>query len=167
MVDSVAGALKGRRTATAQELSVACHLDLKSVHGTMRRLVHSGQAMYDLTCGAYRWRQVMSQALGEEQLGSLHPELVGARDLLAQREAQVKSCQKLDTGGHLLAGRVAAHETEMLVDADGRIRRGKCICGHYQKYGMRNGPCRHMLVLRWLASSGEWNLPPLWRRLTN
>ena len=42
---------------------------------------------------------------------------------------------------------------EILVDLDGRIRRGKCLCGHFRQYGIRNGPCRHMIVLRCLSAA--------------
>jgi hypothetical protein len=42
---------------------------------------------------------------------------------------------------------------EILADLDGRIRRGKCLCGHFRQFGIRNGPCRHMIVLRCLSAA--------------
>ena len=55
------------------------------------------------------------------------------------------------TGGVVLTG-VADHKpVEILLDADGRIKRGRCLCGHHQKAGLRMGPCRHLLALRILA----------------
>ena len=57
-------------------------------------------------------------------------------------------------GGYLLSGNVESKPVEILVDADGRIRRGKCLCGYFRKYALKNGPCRHMLALRWRASAG-------------
>ena len=51
-----------------------------------------------------------------------------------------------DDGGDVVGDEVAL--------ADQRIRRGKCVCGYYQKFGLKNGPCRHMLALRWRASVG-------------
>jgi len=43
---------------------------------------------------------------------------------------------------------------EILVDADQRIRRGKCVCTYFRHFGMKNGPCRHMLALRWRSTVG-------------
>lgn len=51
-----------------------------------------------------------------------------------------------------IIGKVEGKPVEILVDADDRIKRGKCLCGHYQKFGLRNGPCRHMIALRWGVS---------------
>ena len=49
----------------------------------------------------------------------------------------------------MIIGKVDYKPVEILVDPDDRIKRGKCVCGHFQKYGLRNGPCRHMIALRW------------------
>ncbi len=40
---------------------------------------------------------------------------------------------------------------ELFLNADGLIKRGKCVCSHHLKFGMRAGPCRHLLALRTLA----------------
>ncbi|MGC3967920.1 MAG: hypothetical protein QM775_11285 [Pirellulales bacterium] len=37
---------------------------------------------------------------------------------------------------------------ELLVDADGVMKRGKCNCSHHFKAGLRMGPCRHLQALR-------------------
>ena len=42
---------------------------------------------------------------------------------------------------------------EIMIDLDGRIRRGKCVCGHFRQFGIRNGPCRHMIALRSLSAT--------------
>jgi hypothetical protein len=62
----------------------------------------------------------------------------------------VESTQRIDRG-MVLAGKVDSAPVEIMIDLDGRIRRGKCVCSHYHKYGIRNGPCRHMVALRYHA----------------
>ncbi len=52
----------------------------------------------------------------------------------------------------MLGGKVQSTAVEIMTDADGAIRRGKCACSYYHRFGMRNGPCRHMLALRWRSS---------------
>ena len=53
----------------------------------------------------------------------------------------------------VLIGKVDHTPVEVLVDGDDRIKRGKCLCGHFKKFGLRNGPCRHMIALRRGASA--------------
>jgi len=52
------------------------------------------------------------------------------------------------TGGVIYTGKVESKPVELLIDADGRMKRARCLCGHFQKAGLRMGPCRHLLALR-------------------
>ena len=65
----------------------------------------------------------------------------------------------------LYAGDSEGKPIEILLTADGLIKRGKCNCSHHYKGGLRMGPCRHLLALRSLilqaatlteASSQSW-----------
>jgi hypothetical protein len=67
------------------------------------------------------------------------------------KQAALASTTRTDRGA-LMTGTVEKAPVEILVDLDGRIRRGKCVCGYFRKYGIRNGPCRHMIVLRYLST---------------
>ena len=44
----------------------------------LNRLAHSGQVIYDLVAGVYRWRQVMPMAVGEAEMGPENQELAQA-----------------------------------------------------------------------------------------
>jgi hypothetical protein len=124
------------------------------VTAALRRLAFAGQVIHDLPHGVYRFRQVMPVALGEAQLGPENPELAGARRLMLHSDATLQSVDRNERGA-VLTGKVESTPVEILVDLDGRIRRGKCLCGHFRQFGIRNGPCRHMIVLRCLAASGR------------
>jgi predicted nucleic acid-binding Zn finger protein len=102
--------------------------------------------------GVYRFRQVMPMPLGEEQLGPENPELVGARQLSLTSKVKLESTQKLDRG-FVLVGKAESNDVEVMIDLDGRIRRGRCGCSHFRKFGIRKGPCRHMIALRYAATS--------------
>jgi hypothetical protein len=121
------------------------------VTAALRRLAFAGQVIHDLPHGVYRFRQVMPVPLGEAQLGPENPELSGARHLTLSRDSTLESAERTEHGV-VLVGKVASTPVEILVDLDGRIRRGKCLCRHFRLYGIRNGPCRHMIVLRGLAT---------------
>ena len=89
---------------------------------------------------------------GQEQLGPENPELTAARHLMLTRDSTLETADRTERGV-MLMGKVESTPVEILVDLDGRIRRGKCLCGHFRQYGIRNGPCRHMIVLRCLSTA--------------
>jgi hypothetical protein len=147
IVQAVARQLKDRRSMSLIELTTAVSSNAAQVQAVLRRLAFSGQVIHDLPNGVYRFRQVMPMPLTEELLGPENEELNGARQLTLKSKMEVDSLQKLERS-MILIGKVDGSPVEIMVDLDGRIRRGKCVCGHYRKFGIRNGPCRHMIALR-------------------
>jgi hypothetical protein len=111
-------------------------------------MAQTGQAIHDLAGGVTRWRQIMPMALGEEQMGPENPESVGAKQLLSSGQVKIDSQMSAPGGGAVLTGAAESKPVEVLLDGDGRIKRGRCLCGHHQKAGIRMGPCRHILALR-------------------
>jgi len=150
VVGQVAQLMQERRVAKLDELQRQVAEPADVVHAALRHLAHAGQVIADLTLGAFRWRQIMPQALGEAEFGPPNSELVAAGPLLSGRRATVTSRETVPCVGTLLTGTTDNAKVELLIDPDGRIRRGKCVCTHFRRYGLRNGPCRHMLALRWL-----------------
>jgi hypothetical protein len=153
LVNNVAAMLHDRRAATLNEIQTAVAAGSAMVAAALRQLAHSGQVIADLSAGLYRWRQIMPRALGEAEMGPEHPELAGARAIMDRGRADLSSRLDAPRGGYVLGGKVDNDPVEILLDGDGRIKRGKCVCGYFRKFGLRNGPCRHMLALRWRASA--------------
>jgi hypothetical protein len=143
--------LKDRRAMTLAQLTNASGAKPEAVVAVLRRLAFAGQVIHDLPKSVYRFRQVMPMPLSDAQLGPENPELSAARELLLTAKASVDSSQRMDRGA-VLVGKVDNAPVEIMIDLDGRIRRGKCVCGHYRKFGIRNGPCRHMIALRYLST---------------
>ena len=162
LVLSTAATLQSLRAASLTQVQQHTQSDTAHTAAALRHLAQSGQLIYDLAAERYRWRQVMPQPLGEAEIGPEHEELTGLRQILLRGRAALETRQELPTGGKLLTGKAESTPVEILLDGDGRIRRGKCLCGWYRKYGIRNGPCRHMMALRTLelqggaAASGSW-----------
>ncbi len=104
--------------------------------------------IYDLDASLYRWRQVMPIALGEAELGPENPEQQAARRFLQHGRVKIESKQEASGGATLYTGVVDRNPVEVLIDADGRIKNGKCQCSHHFKFGVRAGPCRHLQALR-------------------
>jgi hypothetical protein len=153
LVLGVGRVLQERRALSLAQLQSATGAAAPAVTAALRRLAFAGQVIHDLPHGMYRFRQVMPIGLGDAQLGPENPELNGARQLMLTHEATLESGERTERGA-LLTGKVESTPVEILVDLDGRIRRGKCLCGHFRRFGIRNGPCRHMIVLRCLSAAG-------------
>ena len=145
-------ALQQKRAMTLDEICRATAAQSPAVVAALRRLALSGQVIHDLPGGVYRFRQVMPVELGEAQLGPENPELVGARELLLRSNPTLETVERM-AEGILATGNVDKHPVEMVIDFDGRIRRGKCVCTHYRRFGIRNGPCRHLVALRCVATA--------------
>jgi len=144
--------LQRERAMSLAQLQAATHASGPAVTAALRRLAFTGQVIHDLPHGLYRFRQVMPMVLGEAQLGPENEELTGARHLMVTRRCTLETAERIERGT-MLTGKVESTPVEIMVDLDGRIRRGKCACGHFRKFGIRNGPCRHMIVLRCLSAT--------------
>jgi hypothetical protein len=144
----VAEYLKRTRRATFAEVVTQSGGDPALAGSALNRMAQTGQAIHDLAGGVTRWRQIMPMALGEEQMGPENPESVGAKQLLSSGQVKIDSQMSAPGGGAVLTGAAESKPVEVLLDGDGRIKRGRCLCGHHQKAGIRMGPCRHILALR-------------------
>lgn len=120
----------------------------------LNRLAGLGQLIHDLPSGLYRWRQMLPVALSLDQLGPENPETVAARDLVARRRVQVSKDDRRPDGLRVLEGKVEGKDNAVLLDADGRMLRGKCSCSFHFKSRLRRGPCRHLQALRNAAIGG-------------
>jgi hypothetical protein len=97
----------------------------------------------------------MPNALGEADLGPENSELAESRKLIAGKVVTILSWEKTSQDGVHLTGKAGGKPVELWMDQDGRINKGRCVCGHHQKAGIRMGPCRHLLSLRSLARAKD------------
>lgn len=148
LVDKIGEIVRDLQKATLADIERATGAPAADIRGALDRLAQTGQVIHDLSERVYRWRQVMPIALGEEQIGPPHPEVTGAHELVAHKQVKMTARLAGPGGTEIVQGRAGKLEIEAVIDADGRIRRGKCLCTHHRKAGLRMGPCRHLLSLR-------------------
>ncbi len=153
-VERSATFLRGERTASAGEIAAATGQDEGAVKAAMHRLCEQGQAIYDFSAGAYRWRQVVDVALGEAQLGPEPEELTKGRALFVERKVKIARDERIE-GKRLVVAKVKTYECESLFDADGVQTRARCGCSHFHRFKLKKGPCRHLIALRLQATVGE------------
>ena len=156
-IDSAATVLRNLRAASFEDVVARLGNDPAATAAALNHLAHAGQVICDLDAGRYRWRQVLPMALGEAEIGPPNPELVASRDVA--RRAVIESQQTTASGLTVIVGKGkgagGAWQAELLMDGDGRIRRGKCGCSHHRRAGIRRGPCRHLLALRQVVLKGQ------------
>jgi hypothetical protein len=114
----------------------------------LNRLALMGQLIHDLHAGVYRWRQIMPVALSLDLIGPENPETAAARELVARGSVHVTRDERREDELRILEGQVPDRPVALLLDADGRMLRGKCTCSHHFTGGLRKGPCRHLQALR-------------------
>ncbi|MEM9827199.1 MAG: metal-binding protein [Planctomycetota bacterium] len=165
-VAKAAETLSQKRAMTRGEIATSIGTDQASTLAAMNELALRGQVIHDLDAGIFRWRQIMPMEVSDREIGGPHPERVGCEELIAKRQVDLQSRQDGPRGGLILTGKVGNQDCEVLIDGDGRIVRGKCRCSWHFKYGIRNGPCRHLQALRetaWHPPTGHSN--DWWARL--
>lgn len=154
LIEQIANALKKHRMMRLPDLQRELNEpDTPLVSAGLRHLAQTGQVIFDLASDVYRYRQIMAQPLGEKELGPEDPELSAARKLIAGEKVDLTDRQDGPNLTRAIIGKAEGTPVEILVDADDGIKRGKCLCGFYKQYGLRNGPCRHMIALRFRASA--------------
>ncbi|SIN69531.1 hypothetical protein SAMN05444166_0184 [Singulisphaera sp. GP187] len=114
----------------------------------LNRLALMGQLIHDLHAGLYRWRQIMPVALALDAIGPENAETAAARELVAHGKVKITRDDRRDDGLRILEGEIPDRPVSLLLDADGRMLRGKCTCSHHFTGGLRRGPCRHLQALR-------------------
>ena len=149
-ISRVAQFMQDKRAAAFADIDLAAGGQPAQTAAALNRLAHTGQLIHDLPNGVYRWRQIMPMALGEAELGPENPELAASKEILVRKRAKIDS-RTAAAGGFLVTGVAEGKPVELFINADGLIKRGKCVCSHHFKYGIRTGPCRHLLALRTLA----------------
>jgi hypothetical protein len=155
VLGDIGKSFKDNPAQTFEQLRQHTRAEAPALAAGLNRLGLLGQVIHDLPAGLYRWRQVMPVQLSVQQVGQDSPETEAARDLVARRLVHVSRDEHTPSGLRLLAGKAGERPVELLLDADGRMVRGKCTCSHHFKGGLRRGPCHHLQALRNFVLGGE------------
>ena len=154
LLGDVAAAFRERPALTFREIQARTGAAPAYVAAGLNRLALLGQLIHDMPAGLYRWRQILPVALSLEQIGPENPETAAGRELVRRGQVHITRDEQTPTGLRALTGDVPERPTEILLDRDNKIVRGKCTCSFFYQSGLRRGPCRHMQALRNVALSG-------------
>ena len=154
--------LSQTRTLTAPRLAAELNVSADVAVSVMNQLALRGQAIFDLHAGVFRWRQVLPMAVSDQEVGAPHPEIDAAARMMMSGGVKIETQVAAPRGGWILTGKAENQSVEVLIDSDGMVRKGKCRCSWHFKFGVRNGPCRHLQALRnqaWKANSATSQSP--------
>ena len=171
-IGRVARIMQNKRAAPFADIDLNCGGQPAQTAAALNHLAHKGQLIHDLPNVVYRWRQIMPMALGEAELGPENEELTASKEILLRKKARIDGRTEAPNGGAIFTGVAEGKPVELLIDTDGRIKRGKCPCPQHYKFGLHTGPCRHLLALRGLAlrekqSAAESSLAGWYQQLKN
>ena len=161
-VAAAAEKLSQNRTMTAARMTTELNVSSDTAVSVMNQLALRGQAIFDLHAGVFRWRQVLPMAVSDQEVGAPHPEIDAAARMMMSGGVKIETQVTAPRGGWILTGKAENQSVEVLIDSDGMVRKGKCRCSWHFKFGVRNGPCRHLQALRnqaWKANSATDQSP--------
>jgi len=161
-VAAAAEKLSQNRTMTSSRLATELNVSSEVAMSVMNQLALRGQAIFDLHAGVFRWRQVLPMAVSDQEVGAPHPEIDAAARMMMAGVVKIETQVAAPRGGWILTGKAENQSCEVLIDSDGMVRKGKCRCSWHFKFGVRNGPCRHLQALRnqaWKANSATDQSP--------
>lgn len=140
--------LRRDRTLTRAQIANDVGAPESATRAALHRLCKQGQAIFDYSTNAYRYRQILDAPLGESLLGPEPTEVRQGREHFVDRDVKILRREPISATRTLYVARVNATECEAVFDADGQFGKARCPCPHHQHAGLRKGPCRHLIALR-------------------
>jgi hypothetical protein len=153
--------LKKRWFAKPDELARELRLDPAVVLGALGAWTQAGRAIYDLSKGVYRARELSREPLPMEKLRFASEREANAMEFVVSGAVATKvSGQDAAKKTLSIAGTIKTksrtYATALTFDADERIVFADCQCNWHQHNQLFKGPCEHILALR-LAHARRWS----------
>lgn len=144
-------ALKENWLETPDSLAKRLNLSRAAVLGALGAYTQAGRAIYDLSQGVYRVRELSREPLPMERLRFANHREESATRFLSEKKVEITSVS--DAGGALfiqgkVSDRAKTYNPSLTVDADERIIQAQCTCNWHQQNKLYKGPCEHILALR-------------------
>jgi predicted nucleic acid-binding Zn finger protein len=152
--------LRRQRASTDTALAATCGLGVERARSALSHLCQIGRAMFDLSTGTYRHRDLFFEPFTAKQaeaaVAPAASEKTAAaregREILDTDNVRVIARRPVSTGYKISGsakGRDGARVRPMIsVDHEGQIVQAQCTCSFFHKHALTKGPCEHMLALR-------------------
>jgi hypothetical protein len=154
MIPIALDAIKKSGSTTTAELAKNLSVSIGEASVLLQKLCLQGKAMYDPDRNLYRWRDLfptLDLYVDDES----SREMRGALANLATFKI-AKTLDDVKDGIRYLSGTIELGETFkplLELDLDNRPKYAQCTCPFYNFNKLRQGPCRHMIVLLLVGDS--------------
>lgn len=154
-------ALMNVRRSTEQSLSVATGLGLEKTRSALSYLCQVGRAIYDLSNGVYRHRDLFVEPFTVKEAAAVlkpkaedegNPQARAARTIFESDNVRIIARRPV-AQGFKVSGSAKGSDNKrvrplVFVDHEGKIIEASCTCSFFEKYKLTRGPCEHTLALR-------------------
>ena len=153
-------ALRKARFASDQSIAAATGLGVEKCRSSLSFLCQAGRAMFDLKGQVFRHRELFLTPFSAQEAASLAKQTNATgnpQEKAAQDDRSTIKCASLrrdpQTDGHKPSGSAKGSDNHRVrpllhVDHEGHIIEASCTCGFYKKSKLTQGPCEHILALR-------------------
>lgn len=143
--------LKERWVDTPDALAKSLNLDRSVVLGALGAYTQAGRAIYDLSKGVYRVRELSREPLPMDRLRFANEREEAATRFLTENDVKITG-REFPQNLLELKGTVKEKEkvfdVTLAIDNDQRLLRATCVCNWFQMNKLFKGPCEHILALR-------------------
>jgi hypothetical protein len=149
IVAQAAGILEERLQLDTRQLAERVGVPRPEAAAALQVLCARGEAMFDLACGAYRWRRLFPPELqrADNEAESLARR---AQGLVLRGRVRPGARSRTDERGverdQLVVDSDKQFHVQLGRDVDGRVVYAECTCGFFRHNKLRKGPCVHILA---------------------
>jgi hypothetical protein len=151
--------LRGVRAASDKQVAEATGLGVEKARSVLSHLCQIGRAMFDLSTGVYRHRDLFFGALTRKEalravgpVSETAPPAKAARAIFTSDNVRVIARRPVSMGFKVSGSARGADGRRVRplveLDHDGQIVTATCTCAHFRSHQLAKGPCEHMLALR-------------------
>ncbi|RYE95121.1 MAG: SWIM zinc finger family protein [Myxococcales bacterium] len=147
--------LRERGPQPLEAVQAALGAPREEARSALQRECLRGRVLFDVARGVYRPRQLLTSPLPDEALRYGSPREARAHRLLDDKgSVQLTKIHEISGEGVEIHGEVTDREARrqftprFTMDQESRVNEAWCNCATYQRSGLREGPCEHMIALR-------------------
>ena len=151
--------LRRVKAASDAQIAQATGLGVEKARSVMSHLCQIGRAMFDLTSGTYRHRDLFAGALTRKEAAAAAsaaneggPTARAARTIVESDNVRIIARRPVSTGFKLSGSALGADGKRVRplveLDHDGQIVAATCTCAHFRSHQLTKGPCEHVLAIR-------------------
>lgn len=149
--------LKQEWLAKPADLAKKLDLDQSTVLGALSAYTQAGRAIYDLSKGVYRVRELSRDPLPMDKLRFANEREEKATRFITEKAVSVSSKTNKPNNLVEIQGAVKdkekIYEAMILINSDERMVKATCNCNFFLQNKLFKGPCEHILALR-MESNG-------------